>query len=64
MVAIGAVLAALALAAVLMFGGNGSAYTVSATFENAGQLVKGNQVEVGGQSGKYPHVTRDPWAAA
>src|SRR3954449_6853390 len=31
-----------------MFGG-GSGYTVTATFENAGQLVKGNYVEVAGR---------------
>ncbi|HZI90783.1 MAG TPA: MlaD family protein [Thermoleophilaceae bacterium] len=36
------------LVALLMFGG-GDGYRVTATFENAGQLVKGNQVRVGGR---------------
>ena len=36
------------LVAILMFAGSGE-YTVSATFDNAGQLVRGNQVEVGGR---------------
>jgi phospholipid/cholesterol/gamma-HCH transport system substrate-binding protein len=35
--------------AVLLFRGAGDGYEVSATFENAGQLVNGNQVEVGGR---------------
>jgi phospholipid/cholesterol/gamma-HCH transport system substrate-binding protein len=46
-------MAALALAVVataaLMFGG-GDGYRVSLTLDNAGQLVKGNQVKVGGRS--------------
>jgi phospholipid/cholesterol/gamma-HCH transport system substrate-binding protein len=41
------VVAAIALIALAMFGGGGS-YRVKATFENAGQLVRGNQVLVGG----------------
>ena len=36
------------LVALMMFGGDGG-YRVTATFENAGQLVKGNQVRVGGR---------------
>lgn len=48
-VAIGAVIAVVLLVAVLMFGGGDKPYTVSATFETGGQLVKGNQVEVGGR---------------
>ena len=46
--AVAAVLTAIVAAALLLFGGGGG-YQVSATFENAGQLVKGNQVEVGGR---------------
>jgi phospholipid/cholesterol/gamma-HCH transport system substrate-binding protein len=45
---VAALVAAIALAAIAMFGQGGS-YTVSAVFENAGQLVKGNQVRVGGR---------------
>lgn len=36
------------LVALLMFGGDGG-YRVTATFENGGQLVVGNQVRVGGR---------------
>ena len=43
-----AVIAAIAIVAVVLFTG-GSSYTVKAVFQNAGQLVKGNQVEVGGR---------------
>ena len=46
--ALAALIAAVALAALAMFGG-GEAYRVKAVFENAGQLVPGNQVRVGGQ---------------
>ncbi|HKG36507.1 MAG TPA: MlaD family protein [Solirubrobacterales bacterium] len=45
--AIVALVAALIVAAVLIFGG-GNSYTVTANFENASQLVKGNLVEVAG----------------
>jgi len=41
--------AAITVVAVLLFRGGGGGYEVSATFANAGQLVKGNQVEVGGR---------------
>ena len=40
-------MAAVALVALAMFGGGGS-YRVKATFQNAGQLVRGNAVQVGG----------------
>ena len=40
-------IAAVALVALAMFGGGGS-YRVKATFQNAGQLVSGNAVQVGG----------------
>ena len=46
--ALAALIAAVALAALAMFGG-GDPYKVRAVFENAGQLVPGNQVRVGGQ---------------
>src|SRR3954451_18795598 len=42
-----AMIAGLAVAAFLMFRGGGS-YSVEAEFINAGQLVKGNQVKIGG----------------
>jgi phospholipid/cholesterol/gamma-HCH transport system substrate-binding protein len=46
--AFGGIVAAIVLVALLMFGGDGG-YKVQAVFENAGQLVKGNQVLVGGR---------------
>jgi phospholipid/cholesterol/gamma-HCH transport system substrate-binding protein len=50
--------------AFLMFGG-GSGYTVTATFENAGQLVKGNYVEVAGRPvGKVKSISLDAHAQA
>jgi phospholipid/cholesterol/gamma-HCH transport system substrate-binding protein len=52
------------LVALLMFGG-GSGYTVTATFENAGQLVKGNYVEVAGRPvGKVQSIVLDEHAQA
>jgi phospholipid/cholesterol/gamma-HCH transport system substrate-binding protein len=45
-----ALVAAVALIALALFG-RGEAYTVRAVFENAGQLVPGNQVRVSGQPG-------------
>jgi phospholipid/cholesterol/gamma-HCH transport system substrate-binding protein len=56
-----AVLGAAVLAAVLLFGGGGD-YTVKARFLNAGQLVKGNYVEIGGtQAGEVKdfRITED-----
>jgi len=50
--------------AFLMFGG-GPGYTVTATFENGGQLVKGNFVEVAGRPiGKVQSITLDEHAQA
>jgi phospholipid/cholesterol/gamma-HCH transport system substrate-binding protein len=46
-IAVAAVVAAVALVALAMFGGGGS-YKVTAVFQNAGQLVEGNEVRVGG----------------
>jgi phospholipid/cholesterol/gamma-HCH transport system substrate-binding protein len=45
--AVAAVVAAVVLVGFILFGG-GSGYTVNAYFENANQLVKGNQVELDG----------------
>ena len=42
------VIAAAVLVALLLFGSGGDTYTLKARFINAGQLVKGNLVEVGG----------------
>src|SRR4051812_35925999 len=46
--AIGAVIAAVVLVAIVLFGGFSSSYAVKARFLNAGQLVKGNPVQTGG----------------
>jgi phospholipid/cholesterol/gamma-HCH transport system substrate-binding protein len=46
--AVAVVVAAVVIVAILLFSG-GSDYTVKVQFENAGQLVKGNQVQVGGR---------------
>ncbi|MBA3585936.1 MAG: MCE family protein [Gemmatimonadetes bacterium] len=47
--AVGAIAAAVVLVAIVLFGGGSSdKYELYATFQNAGQLVKGNLVQVGG----------------
>jgi phospholipid/cholesterol/gamma-HCH transport system substrate-binding protein len=46
--ALAAVIAAVVLVAIVLFGGLSNDYTVKARFLNAGQLVKGNPVETGG----------------
>src|SRR3954449_506040 len=46
--ALGAVIAAVALVAIVLFGSGGNSYNVTATFANGGQLVKGNPVQIGG----------------
>jgi phospholipid/cholesterol/gamma-HCH transport system substrate-binding protein len=46
--AVGAVIAAIVIVSILLFAGGGGGYTVKAYFLNAGQLVKGNQVEIAG----------------
>jgi phospholipid/cholesterol/gamma-HCH transport system substrate-binding protein len=59
-----ALVVVIAVVAVLMFGG-GSGYTVTATFENAGQLVNGNYVEVAGRPvGKVESIVLDSHAQA
>lgn len=47
--ALAGIIGAGVLVALLMFGGD-SSYRVKAVFENGGQLVKGNQVRVGGRA--------------
>lgn len=59
--ALAAVVGAALLVAVLLFGGSGE-YVIKAQFYNAGQLVKGNYVEIGGtQAGEVKdfRITRD-----
>ncbi|HYH58679.1 MAG TPA: MlaD family protein [Thermoleophilaceae bacterium] len=46
--ALAAVIAATVFVALLLFGGGGESYTLKARFVNAGQLVRGNLVELGG----------------
>src|SRR4051794_802317 len=46
--AMGALVGGIALVALLLFGGGGSDYSVRIEFRNAGQLVKGDTVQVGG----------------
>jgi phospholipid/cholesterol/gamma-HCH transport system substrate-binding protein len=59
-----ALIAAVALVALALFGG-GEPYEVKATFANAGQLVKGNEVRVGGQPiGKITKIELDERANA
>jgi phospholipid/cholesterol/gamma-HCH transport system substrate-binding protein len=58
--AIGAVLVAVVLVGIVLFGGGGG-YTVSAVFQNAGQIVKGNLVEVAGvQAGSVKGISITP----
>ena len=46
--AIAALVAVVALVAIALFGG-GRSYTLTAAFEDGGQLVKGNEVQIGGR---------------
>ena len=48
--ALGAVIAAVVLVAMVLFDVGGGGYEVKAKFVNAGQIVKGNPVQVGGTS--------------
>jgi phospholipid/cholesterol/gamma-HCH transport system substrate-binding protein len=57
MIALLAIAAAAVLAALLLLGGGSGGYTVKARFQNASQLVKGNLVQVSGQSvGKVENI--------
>ena len=47
--ALGTLIAAVVLTALMMFGGGGDGYTLKARFENAGQVVKGGLVEIAGR---------------
>ena len=59
-----ALIAAVVLVALAMFGGGGS-YEVKAVFDNAGQLVPGNQVRIGGEAvGKISDIELDDRANA
>jgi phospholipid/cholesterol/gamma-HCH transport system substrate-binding protein len=62
--AIVALVGAVIIAAVLLFGG-GSSYTVTAQFQNAAQLVTGNLVEVGGvEAGTVDDISLGPNGSA
>ena len=50
MLAVAALVVAIAVVGVVLLGGGGDAYTVTARFENASQLVKGNEVQVAGKA--------------
>jgi phospholipid/cholesterol/gamma-HCH transport system substrate-binding protein len=64
--AIGAVVAAIVIVAVLLFAKGGKTYEVTAYFQNAAQLVKGNLVQIGGTKAgtvKDIKLTKDGQAA-
>jgi phospholipid/cholesterol/gamma-HCH transport system substrate-binding protein len=62
--AIGAVLVAVVLVGYVLFS-TGGGYTVNAVFENAGQIVKGNLVEVAGvQAGSVKGISITPQGQA
>ncbi|MGH2713092.1 MAG: MlaD family protein [Thermoleophilaceae bacterium] len=64
MIALAALVVAVALAAIAMFG-DGESYKVRAVFQNAGQLVTGNEVRVGGQPiGRITDIDLDETAQA
>ncbi len=63
-IAVAALVVAVALAAMAMFG-DGASYRVKAVFQSAGQLVRGNEVRVGGQPvGRITDVELDDSAQA
>ena len=61
--ALGAVIAAVTLVAIVLFGSGSGGYEVTAKFINAGQIVKGNPVQTGGTpvgtvtAVSYTHLT-------
>jgi phospholipid/cholesterol/gamma-HCH transport system substrate-binding protein len=62
--AIGAVIVAAVLVGFVLFGGGGG-YTVNAVFENGGQIVKGNLVEVAGvKAGSVKGISITPQGQA
>jgi phospholipid/cholesterol/gamma-HCH transport system substrate-binding protein len=61
LIALLAIVAAAILAGLLLIGGGAGGYTVKARFQNASQLVKGNLVQVSGQSvGKVENIDLTP----
>jgi phospholipid/cholesterol/gamma-HCH transport system substrate-binding protein len=63
-IAVAALVAAVALAAIALFG-DGDTYRVKAVFQNAGQLVNGNEVRVGGRPvGRITDIGLDETAQA
>jgi phospholipid/cholesterol/gamma-HCH transport system substrate-binding protein len=59
--ALGAVVGAIVLVAIVLFSGGSDGYTVRAQFLNASQLVKGNLVQVAGQDvGSISDITVTP----
>jgi phospholipid/cholesterol/gamma-HCH transport system substrate-binding protein len=59
--ALGAVIGAIVLVAIVLFSGGGGGYTVRAQFINAAQLVKGNEVQVAGTNvGSIQDITVTP----
>jgi phospholipid/cholesterol/gamma-HCH transport system substrate-binding protein len=61
LLAIGAVIAAIVIVAVLLFAKGGSKYTINAYFINAAQLVKGDQVQASGAPiGTVKDITLTP----
>jgi phospholipid/cholesterol/gamma-HCH transport system substrate-binding protein len=64
-VALAAIAIAVVFAAALLLGGAGNSYTVTAQFENAAQLVKGNLVQVSGMPvGKVTDIRLTPYGQA
>ncbi len=59
--ALAAVIGAIVLVAIVLFGSGGGGYTVTAKFVNASQLVRGNLVQIGGtQAGTVQDIKLSP----